>query len=86
MGDQVQATQWEREGNAGVVMSDGRRRMTATQSLLEPYRVLDLTEGGYMLAGKVLTDLGSDLLEVEPPGGNPNRNIGPFYGDDPGAA
>ena len=52
-----------------------------TQSLLEPYRVLDLTEGGYLIAGRVLGDLGADVIAVEPPGGNPSRNIGPFYKD-----
>jgi len=51
----------------------------STQSLLEPYRVLDLTEGGYLLAGKVLADLGADVIKIEPPGGSPSRDIGPFY-------
>ncbi|MDD5288457.1 MAG: CoA transferase [Dehalococcoidales bacterium] len=53
------------------------------QSLLEPYRVLDLTEGGYLLAGKVLGDLGADVIKIEPHGGSPSRNIGPFYQNRP---
>ena len=57
--------------------------ITDTQSLLEPYRVLDLTEGGYSIAGKVFGDLGADVIKVEPPGGSPSRNTGPFYRDDP---
>ncbi|HEX9976022.1 MAG TPA: CoA transferase, partial [Dehalococcoidales bacterium] len=51
-------------------------------SVLEPYRVLDLTEGGCLIAGKILGDLGADVIKVEPPGGSPTRNIGPFYGND----
>jgi len=51
--------------------------------LLAPYRVLDLTDERGLLAGKILADLGADVVQVEPPGGNPARNIGPFYGDDP---
>jgi len=51
--------------------------------LLAPYRVLDLTDERGLLAGKILADLGADVVQIEPPGGNPARNIGPFYGDDP---
>ena len=51
--------------------------------LLAPYRVLDLTDARGLLAGKILADLGADVVQIEPPGGNPARNIGPFYGDDP---
>jgi len=51
--------------------------------LLAPYRVLDLTDDRGLLAGKILADLGADVLQIEPPGGSPARNIGPFYGDDP---
>jgi len=57
--------------------------MMPTQSLLEPYRVLDLTEGGYLIGGKTFGDLGADVIKIEPPGGSPTRNIGPFYGDAP---
>ena len=51
--------------------------------LLAPYRVLDLTDERGLLAGKILADLGADVIQIEPPGGNTARNIGPFYGDDP---
>ena len=51
--------------------------------LLEPYRVLDLTDERGLLAGKILADMGADVLQIEPPGGSPARNLGPFYGDDP---
>lgn len=45
---------------------------------LSPYTVLDLTEGGFNWCGKVLADLGADVIKIEPPGGSPTRNIGPF--------
>ncbi|MDO8491660.1 MAG: CoA transferase [Dehalococcoidia bacterium] len=50
---------------------------------MSSYRVLDLTHGGCLIAGRVLGDLGADVIQIEPPGGNPSRNIGPFYEDDP---
>ncbi len=53
--------------------------------LLAPYRVLDLTDGRGLLCGKMLADLGADVVQVERPGGSPARKIGPFYKDEPGA-
>ena len=38
---------------------------------LTPYRVLDLTEGGFNWRGRILADLGTDVIKVEPPGGSP---------------
>ena len=34
--------------------------------LLAPYRVLDLTDDRGLLAGKILADLGADVLQIEP--------------------
>jgi len=56
---------------------------TGIDFLLAPYRVLDLTDERGLLAGKILADMGADVLQVEPPGGSPARNVGPFHGDDP---
>ena len=50
--------------------------------LLSPYRVLDLTDERGLLCGKILADLGADVVQVEPPGGSPARDLGPFYQDD----
>jgi len=52
-------------------------------SLLGGYRVLDLTDERGLMCGKVLGDLGADVIQIEPPGGSPARNIGPFYHDIP---
>ena len=51
--------------------------------MLSPYRVLDLTDEMGFLAGKILGDLGADVIKIEPPGGSPARKIGPFYKDTP---
>ena len=48
---------------------------------LENCRVLDLTEGGFNWCGKVLADLGADVVKIEPPDGSPTRDRGPFYKD-----
>jgi crotonobetainyl-CoA:carnitine CoA-transferase CaiB-like acyl-CoA transferase len=49
-------------------------------SILKPYRVLDLTERGCMIGGRILADMGADVIKIEPPGGSPSR-IGPFFKD-----
>lgn len=54
-----------------------------TDAFLSSHRVLDLTEDGCMLCGKILGDLGADVIKIEPPGGSPTRNTGPFYHDIP---
>ena len=51
--------------------------------MLDCYRVLDLTDEKGFLCGKVLGDLGAEVIKIEPPGGEPARNIGPFYQDIP---
>lgn len=57
--------------------------MNDKKGLLEGVRVLDLTDELGFLCGKILGDMGADVIKVEPPGGDPSRNIGPFYQDIP---
>lgn len=52
------------------------------EGMLSPYRVLDLTDERGILCGKILADLGADVLQIEPPGGSTARRIGPFYQDE----
>ena len=54
-----------------------------SEGMLSPYRVLDLTDEKGLLCGKILGDLGADVIKVERPGGDPARNLGPFYHDEP---
>ena len=51
--------------------------------LLPPYRILDLAGPEAVFCGKLLADYGADVLRVEPPGGSPSRQRGPFVGDAP---
>ena len=53
-----------------------------TDAMLSPYRVLDLTDEKGQLSGKLLGDLGADVIKIEKPGGDPSRNLGPFYHDE----
>jgi len=55
----------------------------APASLLSGYRVLDLTDEKGMYCGKLMGDLGADVIKIERLGGDPCRNIGPFYHDTP---
>jgi benzylsuccinate CoA-transferase BbsE subunit len=57
--------------------------MTKHHALLEGLRVLDLTDEKGLFCGKVLGDFGADVIKIEKPGGDPARNIGPFYKDIP---
>jgi benzylsuccinate CoA-transferase BbsE subunit len=50
---------------------------------LKPYRVVDFTRAIGWTCGKLLADLGADVIKVEPPGGDPDRRSGPFYHDEP---
>lgn len=52
-------------------------------SPLSRYRVLDLTSEKGMMCGRILADMGIDVIKIEPPGGDPARNIGPFYHNRP---
>ena len=53
------------------------------EGMLSPYRVLDLTDEKGLLCGKLLGDLGADVIKIERPGGDAARSIGPFYHDEP---
>ncbi|MEE9247191.1 MAG: CoA transferase [Dehalococcoidia bacterium] len=50
--------------------------------LLRGYRVLDLTDGWGILAGKLLADLGAEVIAVELPTGNKARRLEPYLGGD----
>ena len=45
---------------------------------LHGVRVLDLTTQRAELAGRMLAELGAEVLKLEPPGGAEARRIGPF--------
>lgn len=53
---------------------------------LSGLRVLDLADRSGAFAGRILADLGADVVMVEPPGGNSIRRLAPFIADGESAA
>ncbi len=51
---------------------------------LEGTRVVEFCDGPGELAGKILADMGADVIKVEPPDGSKSRTIGPFVDDQAG--
>ena len=56
---------------------------TASPRPLDGLRVIELTSERCALAGKLLADMGADVIVVEPPGGSPMRAYEPFADDEP---
>ena len=46
-------------------------------------RVVELANETGQFCGKLLGDLGADVVKIEPPGGEPFRQLGPFFNDIP---
>ncbi len=59
------------------------REEGSSSGFLSPYTVLDLTDEKGFFLGKILGDLGADVIKIERPEGDPSRRIGPFLGDEP---
>ncbi len=56
-----------------------------TESALDDIRILDLAGETGVYATKLLADLGADVIRIEPPDGDPLRNVGPFWHDEQAA-
>jgi len=54
-----------------------------TTAALSGRRVLELADETGVYCGKLLADMGADVIKIERPGGDPTRNIPPFWGDTP---
>src|SRR5260370_26460009 len=52
--------------------------------MLDDVRVLEVSAPGTMLAGRIVADLGADVVAVEPPAGSPGRRLPPFLDGIPG--
>ncbi|MFI5269580.1 MAG: CoA transferase, partial [Chloroflexota bacterium] len=56
--------------------------MTSTgPQALAGARVIELVHPYGQYCGKLLADLGADVIKIEPPGGDTSRRVGPFHGD-----
>jgi crotonobetainyl-CoA:carnitine CoA-transferase CaiB-like acyl-CoA transferase len=51
---------------------------------LAELKVVELTHAACAWAGKLLADLGAEVVVVEPPGGSAQRGYGPWLDDEPG--
>ena len=52
--------------------------------MLDDVRVLEISAPETMLAGRMLADLGADVIVIEPPAGSRGRRLAPFLDDIPG--
>lgn len=59
--------------------------MAENPSALDDLRVLDLSGEIGVYATKLLADLGADVIRIEPPAGDPLREIGPYWHDEEAA-
>ena len=50
---------------------------------LDGLRILDLADEKGMFCSRLLGDMGADVIKVEPPGGDPLRQRGPYLGEVP---
>ena len=57
--------------------------MTGARGPFTGLRVLELADEKGQFCGKLLADLGADVVKIEPPGGEPSRRVGPFVDDIP---
>jgi crotonobetainyl-CoA:carnitine CoA-transferase CaiB-like acyl-CoA transferase len=52
--------------------------MDSPVAFLKGFRALDLTDLKGQLCGRLLADLGMEVVKIEPPGGDPVRKMAPF--------
>jgi benzylsuccinate CoA-transferase BbsE subunit len=64
-------------------MTDAAQRQDPLPGPLAGLRVLELTDEKGQFCGKLLGDLGADVIKIEPPGGEITRTVGPFLDDMP---
>ena len=55
----------------------------AERGPLTGLRILEVSDEKGQWAGKLMADLGADLIKIEPPGGETTRSVGPFLNDIP---
>lgn len=63
---------------------NGAARDAVREGALTGLRVIELAGEYGALAGKLLADMGAEVIVVEPPGGAAMRGYGPFLDDEPG--
>jgi benzylsuccinate CoA-transferase BbsE subunit len=67
-------------------LNEERQEMTGKseqEGLLHGVRVIDLADEKAAFCSKLLADMGASVIKIERPGGDPSRQIGPFFKDTP---
>ena len=59
--------------------------MSAADAALRGRRVLELADEKGVYCGKLLADMGADVIKIERPGGDATRQVPPFWEDRPDA-
>ena len=55
----------------------------ATAGALDGLRIIEWTDEVGVWAGKLLADMGADVIKIEPPSGDATRDYPPFVDDEP---
>jgi crotonobetainyl-CoA:carnitine CoA-transferase CaiB-like acyl-CoA transferase len=63
--------------------TEPERGQPSEQSALHGRRVLELSDEKGVYCGKLLADMGADVIKIERPGGDATRGIPPFWRDEP---
>ncbi len=66
-----------------VDLGDARPADFSLPGPLNGLRVLEICDEKGQFCGKLMADLGADVVKIEPPGGEACRSFGPFYHDVP---
>ena len=72
--------------NKGSRAAEGTASETSGHNASGPLsglRVLELADEKGEFCGKLMADLGADVIKIEPPGGGTSRTLGPFLDDVP---
>ena len=67
-----------------MTSTDDTHADTKPVGALAGVRVIELAREPIAWAGKLLADMGADVILAEPPGGDPSRNYPPYLDDQPG--
>jgi crotonobetainyl-CoA:carnitine CoA-transferase CaiB-like acyl-CoA transferase len=59
---------------------DRQRTIDDRPAPLQGVRVIEMSDGKGEMCGRILADLGADVIKVEPPGGAPSRAERPLHG------